>query len=65
MSSPNLDAVATALHASTIQRLFGVGLTLKGLAAEMPNTPLAETLAEVVAELDMAIVEIQDAIAAL
>lgn len=46
------DRIARALHDSSIQRLFAVGLTLQGLAATLPDPDHVQRLESAIAEID-------------
>ena len=57
--------VGTTLHASTIQRLFATALGLSAVARQVDDEEMADTLRECIAEIDQAILEIQEAIASI
>ena len=56
------DRIARDLHDHVIQRLFGAGLSVEGVASGMPATPAAARLAEVVADIDDTIRQIRTSI---
>ncbi len=55
------DRVARDLHDTVIQRLFGLGLSLQGLAARAPATT-AKQLNDAVGELDQVIAQVRSTI---
>jgi signal transduction histidine kinase len=55
------DRVARDLHDTVIQRLFGLGLTLQGMAARLPASA-AGPLEDLVSELDEVIAQIRSTI---
>jgi signal transduction histidine kinase len=55
------DRMARDLHDTVIQRLFGLGLTLQGIAARLPASP-ARQLEDLVSELDEVIAQVRSTI---
>ena len=55
------DRVARDLHDTVIQRLFGLGLTLQGIAGRLP-APAAQQLGALVSELDEVIAQVRSTI---
>jgi signal transduction histidine kinase len=56
------DRIARDLHDHVIQRLFGAGLSVEGVASGMAPTPATARLAEVVADIDETIRQIRTSI---
>jgi signal transduction histidine kinase len=56
------DRIARDLHDHVIQRLFGAGLSVEGVASGMPATPATARLAEVVTNIDETIRQIRTSI---
>ena len=56
------DRIARDLHDHVIQRLFGAGLTVEGVAASLQDTPAGDRLAQVVGDIDETIRQIRSSI---
>ena len=56
------DRIARDLHDHVIQRLFGAGLTVEGIAAAQRDQPAGERLAQVVGDIDATIRQIRSSI---
>lgn len=56
------DRIAADLHERVVQRLFGAGLTLHGVASRSADKAVADGVAAVVHELDDAITELRTSI---
>lgn len=63
--SDERDRLARDLHDTVIQRLFGAGLRIQGIAGVVPEADLARRMGAVVTEIDESIIQLRTIIYAL